>query len=222
MNILEKTILDPTNKAQHSIIWLHGLGADGSDFVPIAKQLNLPNTRFIFPHAPYRKVTANNGYEMRAWYDIYGFGGTSKQDEVGIRAMQQQIDALIADEIALGIAPGKIVLAGFSQGGAMVLHTALRYLERLAGVIALSTYLALKDSLVAEASAANHHIPIFMAHGQLDNVISLETALQAKEKLLLNDFKVDWHVYPMAHSVNEVEIIDMHSFLVHVLGIENA
>ena len=222
MNTLEKIILNPIEKAQYSIIWLHGLGADGNDFVPVAKQLNLPNTRYVFPHAPHRKVTANNGYEMRAWYDIFGFGGTSPQDEAGIRAMQLQINGLIADEIALGIAAEKIVLAGFSQGGAMVLHTALRYPQRLAGVLALSTYLALKDTLVNEANVANHHTPIFMAHGQVDNVISLETAQLAKEKLLLNDFKLDWHVYPMAHSVCEAEINDIRHFLVRVLAIKNA
>lgn len=222
MNTLEKIILDPSDKPQHSIIWLHGLGADGNDFIPIAKQLNLPHTRYVFPHAPYRKVTANNGYVMRAWYDIFGLERDSQQDEQGIRAMQMQIDGLISDEIALGIAHEKIVLAGFSQGGAMVLHTALRYPKKLAGVLALSTYLPLKETIVAEASVQNHHTPIFMAHGQVDNVISLETAQFAKDKLLLNDFKVDWHVYPMAHSVNEAEINDIHRFLIQVLAIKNA
>ena len=201
---------------------LHGLGADGNDFVPIAEQLNLPNTRFVFPHAPHRKVTANNGYEMRAWYDIYGFGGASPQDEPGIRAMQSQINALIADEIALGIPAEKIVLAGFSQGGAMVLHTALRYPQKLAGVLALSTYLPLKDTLVSDATAENHQTPIFMVHGSADNIITLETAELSKDKLLLNDFNVDWRVYPMAHSVCEAEINDIRAFLVRVLAIKNA
>lgn len=222
MNKLEKITLNPFDTIQYSVIWLHGLGADGSDFVPIAKQLNLPQTRYVFPHAPHRKVTANNGHEMRAWFDIFGFDKDSQQDERGIRSMQSQIEILIADEIALGIAPEKIILAGFSQGGAMVFHTALRYPRKLAGVVALSTYLPLKDTILAEASVQNHHIPIFMAHGQFDNIISLETAQSSKEKLLLNDFKVDWHVYPMAHSVNEEEINDIRQFLMRVLTIKNA
>ncbi len=222
MNKLEKITLDSKDTARYCIIWLHGLGADGNDFVAIAEQLNLPNTRYVFPHAPYRKVTANNGYEMRAWYDIFGFGGASAQDELGIREMQNQINALITEEIALGFTSENIVLAGFSQGGAMALHTAVRYQQKLAGVLALSTYLPLKDALASDASKENQLTPIFMVHGSADNIISLETAELSKDKLLLNDFNVDWRVYPMAHSVCEAEINDIRTFLVRVLAIKNA
>ena len=166
------------NKIDASIIWLHGLGADGYDFEPIVQQLlqqpNLPNVRFILPHAPEMAVTRNNGYMMPAWYDIYGVTGNSKEDEAGIKTSQNYINALIQKELDKGIASERIVLAGFSQGGAIALHTALRYPQRLAGVLALSTYLPLKSTLAAEAHPANADIPIFMAHGTFDNVISLE------------------------------------------------
>lgn len=196
-----------------SVIWLHGLGADGNDFAPIVKMLNLPNVRFILPHAAYKKVTANNGYEMRAWYDVFGFSVGSREDETGIHDSQAYIESLIQREIDRGIPARRIVLAGFSQGGAIALHTALRHQQPLAGVLALSTYLPLKASLSKEKSKANQHIPIFMAHGTYDNVISLDTSRISFEVLQAQHYVINWHEYPMAHSVNPQEIEDIRAFL---------
>ncbi len=205
-------------KPTASVIWMHGLGADGNDFAPIVEMLNLPQIRFILPHAPYRKVTANNGYEMRAWYDIFGFGGNSPQDEAGIRESQRDIESLIAQEISRGIAPNKIVLAGFSQGGAIALHTALRQQQALAGVLALSTYLPLKAQLAAEKSVANQNTPIFMAHGMHDTVISMATCQLSLAVLQTQKFVVEWHEYAMAHSVCAEEIEDIRAFLVRIIA----
>ena len=206
-----------SGKAKVSVIWLHGLGADGNDFAPVVEMLNLPDIRFILPHAPYRKVTVNNGVEMRAWYDIIEFGGKSAQDEIGIRESQAYIESLIAHEVSLGIAANKIVLAGFSQGGAIALHTALRQQQALAGVLALSTYLPLQPLLAAEKTAANQHTPIFMAHGSHDEVISLAICQRSVEALQAQNYAVDWHEYPMAHSVCMEEIDDIRQFLRHTL-----
>jgi phospholipase/carboxylesterase len=202
-----------------SVIWLHGLGADGHDFEPVVNMLNLPHVRFILPHAPYRKVTRNNGYEMRAWYDIYGVIIGSREDAQGIRESQTTIDQLIKHEMDRGIAANRIVLAGFSQGGAVVLHTALRYQQALAGVIALSTYLPLKANLGAEKVAANQAIPIFMAHGSHDEVITMDVCLSAKQTLVQEKYAIDWHPYNMAHSVCPPEIDDIKQFLLRVLPI---
>ena len=196
-----------------SVIWLHGLGADGNDFVPVVKMLNLPHVRFILPHAAYKKVTANNGFEMRAWYDVFGFTVGSREDEAGVHESQAYIESLISKEVARGIPANRIVLAGFSQGGAVALQTALRYKQTLAGVMALSTYLPLKASLAKEKSAENMHIPIFMAHGTFDNVISLETNRVSFEVLQAQHYAIQWHEYPMAHSVNPQEIEDIRAFL---------
>lgn len=215
--MLEKLIISQTEKPVASVIWMHGLGADGFDFEPVVNALNLPQVRFILPHAPYRPVTLNNGYEMRAWYDIIGLGGTSPQDESGIKAMQSEIYVLIADELALGISADKILLAGFSQGGAMALHTALRYSSRLAGVLALSTYLPLRPLLKQEKSNENQHIPILMAHGIFDQIISLETAQLSAKSLEENGYRVDWKTYAMAHSVCDEEISDIRLFLTRTL-----
>ena len=201
-----------------SVIWLHGLGADGNDFVPVVEMLNLPNVRFILPHAPYRKVTRNQGYEMRAWYDIYGLTPISQEDAIGIAQSQLQIDALIAQEIKRGVPAARIVLAGFSQGGAIALHTALRYLQPLAGVLALSTYLPLRASLAAEKSIANQQIPIFMAHGVDDEIITLDTCKASLAALQAQSYAIDWHQYPMAHSVCNAEIADIKQFLLSVLS----
>lgn len=203
--------LDATPTA--SVIWLHGLGADGNDFVPVVKVLNLPNIRFVLPHAAYKKVTANNGYEMRAWYDVFGFSVGSREDKTGIRESQAYIESLIQREIDRGIPAKRIVLAGFSQGGAIALHTALRHQQPLAGVLALSTYLPLKASLAKEKSKANQHIPIFMAHGTFDGVISLDTCRVSFEVLQAQHYTINWHEYPMAHSVNQHEIEDIREFL---------
>lgn len=215
--MLEKIIINPTKQPLASVIWMHGLGADGHDFEPVVHALNLPQVRFILPHAPYRPVTLNNGYEMRAWYDIIGLGGNSPQDEMGIKAMQSQIDALIADELAAGISADRILLAGFSQGGAMALHTALRYPTSLAGILALSTYLPLRPLLKQEKTVENQHIPIFMAHGTFDQIISLETAQLSAKSLEENGYRIDWKTYAMAHSVCDEEINDIRLFLTRTL-----
>ena len=195
-----------------AVIWLHGLGADGHDFEPIVPELRLAKpVRFVFPHAPIRPVTINNGMRMRAWYDIFEFGG-GKEDEAGIRASQKLVDELIAAEKGR-----KIVLAGFSQGGAIVLQTALRHPERLAGVMALSTYLPIASTLAAERHAANKDLPIFMAHGQFDDIIPIERARRSREMLEKLGYPVTWKEYPMPHSVCAPEIGDISAFLATIL-----
>ena len=197
-----------------AVIWLHGLGADGHDFEPIVPELRLPKAvRFVFPHAPIRAVTINQGMRMRAWYDIFQFGG-GPEDEKGIQESQRLIDALIKQQ---PVPARAIVLAGFSQGGAIVLQTALRYPERLAGVIALSSYLPLAGKLAAEKSPANQDLPVFMAHGQYDDLIPLSRAEKSRELLVAAGYQVDWHTYPMPHSVCGEEIAGVASFLVRLL-----
>jgi phospholipase/carboxylesterase len=205
----------PTPKA--SIIWLHGLGADGHDFEPIVPELGLPKStavRFIFPHAPVRPVTINGGARMRAWYDVTPDG---QQDAGGIRVSQAHVEALIAREHTRGIAAGAIVLAGFSQGGAMALQTGLRHAERLAGILALSAYLPLPDTLAHEASAANRDLPIFMAHGTQDPVIPLSWAKRSRDLLVGLGYAAEWHEYPMPHSVCAEEIADIGHWLGRIL-----
>jgi phospholipase/carboxylesterase len=212
-----ETAPDPTA----SIIWLHGLGADGNDFVPVVSELKLPPTlavRFVFPHAPVRKVTINNGVAMRAWYDISAADLNSRADIAGVRQSQAEIEALIAREKSRGIPPARIVLAGFSQGGVIALHTALRHPERLAGAIALSTYLVLADRLAEEASAANRDLPIFMAHGTADPVVRFEWGDSSRRALVANGYRVDWHTYRMEHSVCLEEIQAIGSWMVKTLG----
>ena len=205
------------NHNNASIIWLHGLGADGYDFAPIVQQLNLAGVRFVLPHAPEMPVTRNNGYIMPAWYDVYGLTPISNEDEAGIKVSQSYINSLIQNELDRGVPSERIVLAGFSQGGAIALYTALRYPQRLAGVLALSTYMPLKKSLAAEALGANAKLPIFMAHGVLDEVISLETAMLSRELLQDQDYAVSWHEYDMAHNVIPAEINDIRNFLQQIL-----
>jgi phospholipase/carboxylesterase len=203
-----------------AVIWLHGLGADGHDFEPIVPELGLPGSlavRFVFPHAPVRPVTLNQGMRMRAWYDIYRLGG-GPEDEAGIRASQASLDALISAEKGKGIPAGKIVIAGFSQGGAIALQCGLRYPERLAGVLALSTYLPLAGKLEAEKSPANARTPVFMAHGSYDDVIPLQRAEDSRRALEKLGYPVEWHAYPMPHSVCPQEIADISAFLVRALG----
>lgn len=201
-----------------SVIWLHGLGADGNDFVPIAKELALPiPVRFIFPHARSMAITVNNGYVMPAWYDIYAMDIAARQDEAGIRQSQAEIELLIAQEMARGIKPEHIMLAGFSQGGAIALQTALRHTQRLAGVMALSAYLPLSDKLLPERSTANLDIPIFMAHGRTDSVITLNTASIAKRHLEQAGYALEWHEYAMEHSVCNAEIADIRTYMLRCL-----
>jgi phospholipase/carboxylesterase len=210
--------INPTTAPTASVIWLHGLGADGNDFVPVVKTLNLPHVRFILPHALYKKVTANNGYEMRAWYDVFGFTVGSREDEAGIRESQAYIESLIAKEVKRGIPSNRIVLAGFSQGGAVVLYSGLRHADKLGGVMALSTYLPLKTSLALEKTQINQNTPIFMAHGTFDEVISLATNQVSLEILKSQHYVVNWHEYEMAHSVNMQEIDDIRAFLLQTIG----
>ena len=195
-----------------TVIWLHGLGADGHDFEPIVPELRLAKpVRFVFPHAPIRPVTINQGMRMRAWYDIFQFGG-GPEDDAGVRASQKLVEGLIQKEQGR-----KIVLAGFSQGGAIVLQTALRHPERLAGVMALSTYLPLSTTVENERSRANHDVPIFMAHGKFDDIIPIDKARRSKEILEKLGYPVTWKEYPMPHSVCAEEIRDISDFLVNLL-----
>jgi phospholipase/carboxylesterase len=207
-----------------SIIVLHGLGADGHDFVPIARELDLTSVgpvRFVFPHAPMRPVSVNGGHVMRAWYDIYGAElsgvGRPQEDESGLRASQALVDALIENEVARGIPASRIVLAGFSQGCAMTFMTGLRYPQRLAGLLGMSGYLPVAATTAAQRSAANADVPIFQAHGTFDPVIALARATASRDALIALGHAVEWHVYPMAHSVCEAEIADMNRWLLRVL-----
>lgn len=213
----QSLIINTSGMIKASVIWMHGLGADGHDFEPVVHMLNLPHIKFILPHAPYRPVTLNNGYEMRAWYDIFGLQPDSPQDAVGIQHMQSDINAMIEAEIARGIPSHRIVLAGFSQGGAMALHTATRFQQPLAGVLALSTYLPLKSQLSSEKQPANQDCPVWMAHGRHDSVITLATAQASRQTLEAAGYAVEWHEYDMPHSVCEAEIDDIRVFLQRVL-----
>jgi phospholipase/carboxylesterase len=202
-----------------AVIWMHGLGADGHDFEPIVPELRLPETvRFVFPHAPVRPVTVNGGLPMRAWYDIRALAGVRREDEAGVRQSARQIESLIARERQRGIPAERLVLAGFSQGGAMALHTGLRHAERLAGVMALSCYLPLASTLEAEAAPANRAVPIFWAHGVHDPMIPLALAEQSREQLAALGYAIEWHQYAMPHSVSAEEIAEIARWLGRVLG----
>jgi phospholipase/carboxylesterase len=195
-----------------AVIWLHGLGADGHDFEPIVPELELPEpVRFVFPHAPIRPVTINQGMRMRAWYDIFQFGGGA-EDDAGIRASQKIVEQLIDREKGR-----QIVLAGFSQGGAIVLQTALRHPKPLAGVLALSTYLPLHTTVAKEAVPQAKKVPIFMAHGQFDDIIPIDRARRSREMLEELGFSVTWREYPMPHSVCAPEIAEISAFLGEIL-----
>ncbi|MGE0114636.1 MAG: alpha/beta hydrolase [Steroidobacteraceae bacterium] len=213
-------ILTPALTPAATVIWLHGLGADGHDFVPIVPELRLPETlavRFVFPHAPYRPVTLNNGYVMRAWYDIKALGGQMQEDAAGIRAAEQTVHGLIQSELEMGIPARRIVIAGFSQGGAIALQTALRYPQRLAGAMPLSTYLPLRDSLPAEASDANRDLPILMCHGRQDPIVSLQMGERSRDILQALGYPLDFRLYNMPHSVCAEEISDIATWLLRVL-----
>jgi len=207
-------------KPTAAVIWLHGLGADGNDFAPIVPELDLPPApiRFVFPHAPAMPVTINGGYVMPAWYDILGTDINRREDEAGVRASQKAVEELIAREAERGIAPSRIVLAGFSQGGAIALQTALRRSQPLAGVMALSTYVPLAATLAAERSAASNGVPIFMAHGTYDPIIPLATAQRSRDLLQGLGYAVEWYEYPMEHSVCPEEIAAIGAFLKKTLG----
>ena len=216
MSELETLEVETGPRPTCAVIWLHGLGADGHDFEPIVPELELPDTpavRFVFPHAPLQAVTINGGAVMRAWYDIYNLDGARREDDAGVRASAQRVEALIAREAERGVPAARIVLAGFSQGGAIALHAGLRHPARLAGIMALSTYLPLASSVAAEASAANRNVPIFMAHGELDSLIPIERARMSRNALQRAGYVVDWREYPMQHAVCAEEIADIAAWL---------
>ena len=203
-----------------AVIWLHGLGADGNDFAGLVPELDLsacPAIRFVFPHAPNLPVTVNGGYVMPAWYDIYAPDLVKRQDEAGILTSEKAIQALITREVARGIPAERIVLAGFSQGCAMALHTGLRYPQKLAGIIALSGYLPLADQFAAERHNANARTPIFMAHGSQDPVVVPARGEASRDLLTRLGYSVEWHSYPMPHSVHPQEVADIARFLTQVL-----
>jgi phospholipase/carboxylesterase len=204
-----------------SIVVLHGLGADGNDFVPIAEELDLSaigDVRFVFPHAPVRPVTLNGGMPMRAWYDILGPGGKFGEDEPGLRASAAAVQGLFDREAARGIAPSRTVLMGFSQGCAMTLLTGLRAPQRLAGLVGLSGYLPLAASTAAERSAANRDTPVFLAHGRHDPMVALARGTATRDALVALGQPVEWHDYPMEHSVCAEEIADLNAWLLRVLA----
>ncbi|MBA2411459.1 MAG: alpha/beta fold hydrolase [Burkholderiaceae bacterium] len=219
--LLECVELQTHTEPSASVVWLHGLGADGYDFVPVVRELQAlgaPAARYVFPHAATMPVTINGGAMMRAWYDIVGVDLVRREDEKGIRASQLQVEALIAREVERGIARSRIVLAGFSQGGAIALQTGLRQSEPLAGIVALSCYLALASSFEQERVAASSAVPIFMAHGTSDPIVPLARAVASRDALEAEGHPVEWHQYAMPHSVNEEEIRDLAAFLKRVIG----
>ena len=205
-------LIEPKGNPTASVIWLHGLGADGHDFEPVAPELNLENAsevRFVFPHAPHRPVTINGGALMRAWYDVAEADLERSPDESGVRASEQLLRGYIDAEVSKGIPTERIILAGFSQGGAIALHTALRYPRPLAGILALSTYLPLHQQLTQEADSANRSISIFMAHGSSDPMITLAQAENSRDFLRSLGYSIEWHTYPMPHAVIREEIRDI-------------
>jgi phospholipase/carboxylesterase len=219
MDVIESesaVVVEPGTPATAAVIWLHGLGADGYDFVPIVPELKLPpklSTRFVFPHAAPRPVTLNGGMRMRAWYDIRGLDRNAVHDEPGIRAAAALIDGLIDAQVTAGVPRRRIVLAGFSQGGAIALHLGLRQREALAGIMALSTYLPLEASAASELTAAGRATPVLMCHGSHDPVLAMEMGTHSRELLRALGVSVDWHEYPMAHAVCPAEIQDIAAWL---------
>jgi phospholipase/carboxylesterase len=204
-----------------AVLIMHGLGADGNDFVPIAKELDLAQAgpvRFVFPHAPVIPVTINNGFRMRAWYDILGLGGTSREDEAGLRNSMAEVEKLLEREKQRGMPAHRIVLAGFSQGCAMALMTGVRHKERLAGIAGLSGYLPLAETTARERNDANALTPIFMGHGQHDDIVDIARGKASRDALRGLGYEVEWHDYPMAHSVCMEEIEDLGRWLAKALA----
>jgi phospholipase/carboxylesterase len=220
--LLPAVEIEPAGPADASVVLMHGLGADGHDFETLVFELRLPAAsaiRWVFPHAPIRPVTLNGGMPMRAWFDIFGLDRRSREDEAGIRASAESVQALVQREKERGIPAGRIVLAGFSQGGAIALHVALREPEPLAGVLALSTYLPLRSTLPGEIHPANATVPLFLAHGTADPIVPLTVAESSRETLLANGFAVEWHTYPMPHSLCAEEVADIREWLLKVLPV---
>lgn len=226
MSLPECVEHEPAAAAAGSVIWLHGLGADGHDFAPVVPELRLPDSlplRFVFPHAPVRPITINGGATMRAWYDIASLDKSAPQDETGIRASAATLCALIEREKDRGISPERIVVAGFSQGGAIALHAGLRFEERLAGLMALSTWLPLQHSLQQEvannAAAQSRELPVFLAHGSADPMLTIDLGYASRAALEALGFSVEWHEYPMPHSLCAEEIEDIRRWLLRVFDV---
>lgn len=220
MAVLDSVIVETSGPIRRSVIWLHGLGADGHDFEPVVPELGLPadaGVRFVFPHAPVRPVTLNGGMSMRAWFDIVSLDRHGPFDDSGIAKSVASVEALIARELKEGRSAGDIVLAGFSQGGVIALHSALRYPARLAGVMALSTYLPGHEALIKEASDANRSLPVFLAHGQMDPVLTFDLGEQVRDVLTAANYPLTWHAYPMAHQVCAEELAHIGGWLRDVL-----
>ena len=218
--MLETIEVETAAKPDASVIWLHGLGADGHDFEPIVPEILRPGERawrFVFPNAPVRPVTINGGMTMRAWYDLKGLDRRAAEDVAGFRDTDAEIRQLIAKEGARGIATNRVVLAGFSQGGAVSLYSVTRYPEKLAGVMALSCYLPRESSFATEREPANDATPIFMAHGRSDTVLTMSLGVQSRDFLRSQGYAVEWHEYPMPHAVCAAEIADIREFLLRVL-----
>lgn len=218
---LQALEINPATIPDCSVIWLHGLGADGYDFEPIVAELDLPvkpSIRFVFPHAPSRPVTLNGGVSMPAWFDLYTLDLQAQEDEAGIRQMAGSIECLIEQETQRGLAYQRIVLAGFSQGGALAIHTATRFAGQLAGLIALSSYLPLPQRLALERSPVNAALPTFMAHGTVDQTVLYQYGVDSRDELLKLNYPVEWRDYPIAHGVCQEEIQDIREWLLRVLG----
>ena len=218
--LLENIEIETAPNPTVAIIWMHGLGADGNDFVPLVRELDLaglPGIRFVFPHAETMPVTVNNGYVMRSWYDIVHSDLGRREDEGGLRKSQEQVEALIAREKARGIPASRIILAGFSQGCAMTLQTGLRHPETLAGMLCLSGYLPIAPTVAAERSEASLATPIFMGHGTADGVVPHARAVQSRDLLQSLGYKIEWHDYPMQHSLCQQEVNDISAWLKKVI-----
>lgn len=216
----DEVTLEPAAPAVATVVWLHGLGADGRDFVPIVEELRLPDSvpvRFVFPHAPFRPVTVNAGYVMRAWYDIKSFTPEGRADVAGLAESVARVKGYLRAENERGVPSSRTVLAGFSQGGAVALTAGLRRPERLAGLLALSTYLPFPERLAAERSTANADLPILMCHGRLDPVVHLTMGMEARDVLRAHGYTVDWHDYPMQHEVCAAEVAEIGRWLSGVL-----
>lgn len=214
--------IQPTGEARSSVIWLHGLGADGNDFVPVVPELGLPDragVRFLFPHAPVRPVTLNGGMPMRAWFDITGLDATARLDREGIDQARSRVDGLIRAEVDAGIPPERVVVAGFSQGGAVALYAGLHYPETLAGIMGLSTWIGDADNVLGAAASANHRTSVFMAHGEQDPTVACEYGRMSCNALQEAGYSVEWHTYPMGHQVCLEQVREIGHWLQRVLGV---
>ena len=219
----QEVTLDPAEPAVASVVLLHGLGADGWDFVPIAGELDLPlPVRFVFPNAPPRPVTINGGYVMPAWYDIKAFTPEGRADAAGLAESTGRVNAYLYAEIARGVEPSRVVLAGFSQGGAVALTAGLRFPRRLAGVLALSSYLPFPERLRAEQSPANSGLPVLMCHGRMDPIVSISMGIEARDELVDLGYTVEWHEYPIEHEVCGAELREIGRWLTRILAVRHA